>query len=74
MFDPKLTMASAVWIFGAMLLLWLLSLKLRDSSIVDIFWGASRWDGGRAGKSTRAAPARSFLGLPRSSDCSPGIL
>ncbi|MEX2539964.1 MAG: DUF1295 domain-containing protein [Actinomycetota bacterium] len=27
------------WIGGAMLLLWLLSLILRDASIVDIFWG-----------------------------------
>jgi steroid 5-alpha reductase family enzyme len=27
------------WIGGAMFLLWLLSLALRDASIVDIFWG-----------------------------------
>ncbi len=30
---------AAAGIFGAMFLLWLLSLKLKDSSIVDIFWG-----------------------------------
>ncbi len=29
-----------LWIFGIMTLLWLLSLLFRDSSIVDIFWGA----------------------------------
>jgi steroid 5-alpha reductase family enzyme len=28
-----------LWILAAMLLLWLLSLILKDSSIVDIFWG-----------------------------------
>jgi len=30
---------AAAGIFGAMFVLWLLSLKLKDSSIVDIFWG-----------------------------------
>ncbi len=39
MFDGRVALASAGWIFAAMGLLWLLSLKLRDSSIVDIFWG-----------------------------------
>ena len=29
-----------LWILGIMTLLWILSLILRDSSIVDIFWGA----------------------------------
>lgn len=28
-----------IWIFGLMVALWLLSLILKDSSIVDIFWG-----------------------------------
>ena len=28
-----------LWIFAAMLLLWLISLALKNSSIVDIFWG-----------------------------------
>ena len=32
-------LASAVATAGALLLLWLLSLRLRDASIVDIFWG-----------------------------------
>jgi steroid 5-alpha reductase family enzyme len=36
---PKVALVSAAWIFGSLALLWLLSLKLRDSSIVDIFWG-----------------------------------
>jgi steroid 5-alpha reductase family enzyme len=36
---PTLMLVSAAVIFGAMLALWLLSLKLRDSSIVDIAWG-----------------------------------
>ena len=34
------SLASALGIAAAMLALWLLSLRLRDASIVDIFWGA----------------------------------
>lgn len=37
---PEVLLASAVVIAGAMVLLWLLSLAVRDASIVDIFWGA----------------------------------
>jgi steroid 5-alpha reductase family enzyme len=36
--DPWLTAAFVAW--ALVTLLWLLSLALRDSSIVDIFWGA----------------------------------
>jgi steroid 5-alpha reductase family enzyme len=32
-------LASAGVLFGAMVVLWLVSLAIRDSSIVDIFWG-----------------------------------
>jgi steroid 5-alpha reductase family enzyme len=40
MLDLSSYAPSALAIGGAMILLWLLSLRLRDSSIVDIFWGA----------------------------------
>ncbi len=36
---PTLLATNAAIILVAMLLLWLLSLRLRDASIVDIFWG-----------------------------------
>ena len=36
---PEVLAISAMVIAGAMVLLWLLSLVLRDASIVDIFWG-----------------------------------
>lgn len=35
----QLILVNAVAVFSAMFLLWLLSLKIRDVSIVDIFWG-----------------------------------
>src|SRR4051812_37517937 len=38
-FDVQLALYAAAWIAGSMLGLWLLSLRLKDSSIVDIFWG-----------------------------------
>ena len=63
MFDPKLTIASAAWIFGAMLLLWLLSLKLRDSSIVDIFWGGESM-GRRPGWEEYARRTSAFFPRP----------
>jgi steroid 5-alpha reductase family enzyme len=36
---PQLLLLNASLIAGAMILLWLLSLWLKDASIVDIFWG-----------------------------------
>ena len=36
----QLHLTIGVWILGLMTLLWLISLILKDSSIVDIFWGA----------------------------------
>ncbi|MDX1691179.1 MAG: DUF1295 domain-containing protein [Acidimicrobiia bacterium] len=36
---PDLLAANAAAVFGAMTLLWLVSLALRDAGIVDIFWG-----------------------------------
>ena len=40
----KLHATVGVWILGLMTLLWILSLILKDSSIVDIFWGAGFCD------------------------------
>jgi steroid 5-alpha reductase family enzyme len=37
--DESLALAAAAWLAGSMLGLWLLSLRLKDSSIVDVFWG-----------------------------------
>ncbi len=39
MFDARLTLVCAGVIAATMIALWLLSLRLADSSIVDIFWG-----------------------------------
>ncbi len=39
MLDLSSYALSALAIGGAMILLWLLSLRLRDASIVDVFWG-----------------------------------
>ncbi len=36
---PQILMANAALIVCAMILLWLISLRLKDASIVDIFWG-----------------------------------
>ena len=36
---PELLATSLAWSLSAMFALWLLSLRLRDASIVDIWWG-----------------------------------
>ena len=55
-------LSAAVAIAGAMLALWLLSLRLRDASIADIWWGPGIALAGVAALlSTGVAPARSRL-------------